>query len=485
MTHCWRHDRATRLLDLAERGNMNVLRVWGGGHLPPREFYDECDRRGILVWQDFMFGYGMHPSEDEDFAAECRAEVEDVVRRLRNHPSILLWCGGNENHMGWDFAFAGEPETGSNLFDEIMPEVCARHDPTRLFHKSSPYGGPVPNWPLEGDWHDYSTLNFLPEASVPLFATEIGRVSPPLLRSMRRFIGEEELWPDGFDPAIRKPGQPPWPEMWQYRSVDGSWDKAGPVEEFCDPGSAADLVRILGAAHGEYLQRRVERERRGVPDGVPDGSRRCWGNIVWRLNDPWPITYWSVIDYYLEPKIPYYFLRRAYAPVLVCFERTQDRIAAWVVNDSPGPVEGELIVRHMRFDGTVRHEIGTHVALEPGESARALDLTRFGPIRLRDEFLHADFDGARADLLLTGERYLHLPEAVLTVHPLEGGLCISADCFARQVRLEVAGSSAYFDDNFFDLAPGVQKVVQLLGAAEAEVTVDALNAGPVTVQVTG
>ena len=108
-------------------------------------------------------------------------------------------------------------------------------------------------------------------------------------------------------------------------------------------------MRVLGTAHGEYLRERVERERRGVPDGASDGNRRCWGNMVWRLNDSWPIIYWSVVDYYLEPKIPFYFLRRAYEPVLVCFEPTPDRIAVWVVNDSAGEVEGKLKVSRRRL----------------------------------------------------------------------------------------------------------------------------------------
>ena len=103
--------------------------------------------------------------------------------------------------------------------------------------------------------------------------------------------------------------------------VGGSWDKVGQLERYCDPMSARDLIRVLGTAHGDYLRERVERQRRGVPDGMPDGKRRCWGNMVWRLNDSWPIVYWSIIDYYLEPKIAYYYLRRSYHPVLVTFDR--------------------------------------------------------------------------------------------------------------------------------------------------------------------
>ncbi|MGC9347188.1 MAG: glycoside hydrolase family 2 protein, partial [Anaerolineae bacterium] len=162
MTHRWDDERADQLLDLVEQGQMNVLRVWGGGAMPPDAFYQACDRRGILIWQDFMFGYGMYPDDDPDFVANCRTEIASVVRRLRNHPSLLLWCGGNENHMGWDFAFGEEPTTGRALFEEVMPEICSQLDTDRLFHPSSPYGGPVPNWPLKGDWHDYTTLTFSP-----------------------------------------------------------------------------------------------------------------------------------------------------------------------------------------------------------------------------------------------------------------------------------------------------------------------------------
>jgi hypothetical protein len=479
LTHCWSQQRADRLLDLVEHGRMNVLRVWGGGTYPPQAFYDQCDRRGILVWQDFMFGYGKYPSEAA-FEENCRLEIEDVVTRLRNHPCILLWCGGNENHMGWDFAFNTPPTDGWDLFERIMPEACGRLDPQRLYHPSSPYGGRVPNWPLEGDWHDYTTLKFAPHASVPLFASEIGRVSAPSASSMQRFLAPEALWPEGHDPQIRAPGRPAWPEMWQYRSVDGSWDKIGHIEAYCDPASAEDLVRVLGTAHGEYLQQRVERQRRGVPDGSPGGGRRCWGNTIWRLNDSWPIIYWSAVDYYLEPKIAYYYLRRAYAPVLVCFERTADRISVWVINDSPHPVDENLTLRRARFDGSVLGELSCAVALAPGAAQRFLDSTELGPTKLRDEFLWARLGDQEATLLLIGERYLHLPPATLATRWTDAGIEIATDVYARQVTLAMPGKTgAVFEDNFFDLAPGQTRTVKVIHAAGSiRLRVGAVNAGP-------
>lgn len=485
LTHCWNQERAARLLDLFEHGGMNVLRIWGEGNIPPQEFYDACDRRGILIWQDFMFGYSMHPSGDPAFDANCRAEIEDMIRRLRNHPSILLWCGGNENHMGWNFARGTEPTVGTELFGEIMPELCGRLDPTRLFHPSSPYGGRAPNWPLEGDWHDYTTLKFCPQASVPLFASEVGRASAPALSSMQRFLSVEDLWPKGHDPAIRAPGRPAWPPMWQYRSVGGSWDKVGAVEQFLDPESAKGLIRVLGTAHGEYLRDRVERQRRGVPLGSPDGNRRCWGNMVWRLNDSWPIVYWSVIDYYLEPKIPFYYLRRAYATVLVSFERTPDKIFVWVVNDSPSVVTGTLTVQRRRFGGQSRGKLLHEVRLAPGEAKRCLETTELGPIYLRNEFLQASFAGSEATLLLIGERYLHLPRAKLKARVVEDTIALSTDAFAYQVALEVEGvTGAVFEDNFFHMPPGGQRNIRILHSAGGrKVRVEALNAESSTLEI--
>ncbi len=471
MTSVWRTRRALRLLELTEHGRMNAYRIWGEGFIPPREFYDECDRRGILVWQDFMFGPGMHPDHVPEFLENCKHEIADTIKRLRNHACLLMYCGGNENlHFAQDIG-KNEYVIGSKLFTEVMPAICAELDPDRHFHTSSPCGGPYPNYPLEGDWHDYSTVDFIPGASVPTFSSEVCRTSAPSLSSLRKFIPEDELWPDSHDPRNLEPGKPVWPDMWSYRSTNGSWGKIGCVEDFCDPQNAKDLIRVLGIAHGEYLQRRVERERRGVPDGQPDGKRRCWGNLVWRLNDSWPIIYHSVIDYYLEPKIAYYYLRRSYQPVLVSFERTPDNIFAWVINDSREPVEGELHVTHRDFKGDTMGEMHCSVELKSGRSKRCLDLSDFRRIRLRDHFLQGNLrrnDGRNqaVSFLLIGERYLHLPEAEPSVKYADGQVEISTDIFVRQISLEIPGTTgAVFEDNFFDLVPGTRKRIRIIDPA--------------------
>ena len=171
--------------------------------------------------------------------------------------------------------------------------------------------------------------------------------------------------------------------------------------------------------------------------------------------------------------------------MLVSFERTADRIAVWVVNDSPAPVSGSLALRRARLDGQVLGELSCAVDVAPGEARRCLDATNLGPIRLRDEFLLADLDGNQATYTLIGERYLHLPQATLAVQSAGGAVHVSTDVYARQVALEVPGIiGAVFEDNFFDLAPGQSRTIQVIHpAGGARVRVGAVNAQHVQVSL--
>lgn len=489
-THVWDAARASELLNLVANGHMNLLRVWGEGVLPPDSFYEECDRRGLLVWQEFMTGNGMDfPFNDPAYRAKLTAEIVDEIQRLRNHPSVFMWCGGNEHYLGFPSENSANPKSpaGRELFQSLMPALVNEHDPTRYFHPSSPWGGTSVNWPngnypLEGDWHDYNSIRYQPQASVPLFASEVCMVSPPTLPSMKRYLTDDEIWPPGFAFRVKVPGEIAWPPEWEYHSTGQAWEKLGRIQDYCEPNNAAELIRILGTAHGDYLQELSERFRRGTSDGTPDGNRRCWGTMPWRLNDPWPMMYMSVVDYYNQPKIAYYFLRRAYAPVLVSWEKTADHNSVWVVNDGPQPVSGELLVRRLDFAGNVRAQKSVQVEIQPGQSLRVTDTDSLGEIVRRSELLAATFAGQTAICLLAPERFLKLSQhqPKLTVSRVPGGIRVSTDKFARQVTLEIPGDlQAVFEDNYFDLLPGESRTVRLLQATEGgKVRVSAVMAKP-------
>jgi beta-mannosidase len=207
--------------------------------------------------------------------------------------------------------------------------------------------------------------------------------------------------------------------------------------------------------------------------------------MVWRLNDSWPIIYWSIIDYDLEPKIAYYFLRRSYDPILVSFEQTRDEIFVWVVNDSPVAVSGDLTVKRRTFEGDTLGERTERVDVAPGEAKRCFATTDLGPVVKRREFLQAEFAQRVISQLLIAERYLHLPAAGLRAQWKDGRISVSSRAFSRQVNLVADGATgAVFEDNFFDLLPGQTREIRLLRPAGAEqIIVDSLNSDPVVLQI--
>jgi len=467
-THVWDEKRANRLLDIMVWGNMNIVRVWGEGSLPGRSFYDECDKRGILVWQEFMTGGGMaYPLGYPGFKENIEDEAENMIKMLRNHPSIALWCGGNEHYLPYSSNLVGVNEpSGRELFQGIFPSLVARFDPGRYYHPSSPWGGddwPNGNYPLTGDYHDYSTIRYQSLATVPLFTSEACMVSPYSFHNMKLYMPEDDLWPKNFTFKIDKPGKIAWPNGWEKHTTSDGWQKTGVIQDYLDIQNAEEACRIFGTAHGVYLRDRYERQRRGVPDGQPDGNRRSWGAMIWRLNDTWPMIYMSVVDYYLEPKIPYYFLKRACSPVLVSFEQTTERICTWVVNDSQNIVQDTLIVELWTFDGIMKSRKVWNVNLQPGQSKRVADLTGFYDIAKRKEFFVARMGNQIVTHLLWPEKFLILPDTEIKAVKTDEGIILSSAKFVKEVELYLEGASgAVFSDNYFNLIPGELKTVKIL-----------------------
>ena len=490
-THVWNDKRADTLLNLMKLGNMNFLRIWGEGSIPGTSLFEFCDRNGILIMMDFMTCSPIeHPINDAGYRENISLETEDLIKRLRNHPSLAFWDGGNEHYL-FNPSNLGDNSLpiGREWFQKIMPEAVARLDPLRYFHPSSPWGGDDwfnGNFPLEGDFHDYSTVRFQPLSSVPLFTTEVCMVSPYSAHNMRRFMSEEEFWPKDFKFAIDFPGKKAWPPGWEHHSIGSAWEKTGRIQDYCDIQNADDATRVLGMAHGQYLKERYERQRRGVPDGMPDNYRRSWGAAVWRLNDTWPMIYMSVVDYYLEPKIPYYFLKRACDPLLISFEQTDDRICVWVVNDTPDTVKDSLVVELVSFSGEVIKRCSAAVELGASESKRVIDLTHeFYEMEKRKEFLVAHMGNKTKSHLMMPEKNLQLKQGKLSAELNGTILTLEADQFVTSVEVSIPGvSGAIFSDNYFDLIPGEKKKVEILETKKGDqVRVKGLNSNMLVLEL--
>lgn len=182
-THCYQKERAERIFDMVENANMNTLRIWGEGIPLPDEFYEEADRRGILIWQEFFMGHGAYP-DNEEYGMKCVKEAEVLVRRLRHHASLLMWCGGNETIMGAELI--GKYPFGDWIAKSAFPEMLRRLDPERYYHVNSPYGGEWTNDPREGDSHTYECIWEYPYQEYPNFLSESIRTAPPARYSLEK-----------------------------------------------------------------------------------------------------------------------------------------------------------------------------------------------------------------------------------------------------------------------------------------------------------
>lgn len=502
-THVWPAERVNRMMDLVENANCTTLRIWGPGAPYGDDFYTACDRRGILIWSELYHTWGMFP-EGEAFYELCRREAIQHVRSLKHHASIFMWCGANEVHMGSELMQPGQRLISQELYHKIYPAVCKELDPGRYYHIDSPHGGSFANDPDFGDSHGYTHFWFVRGADYPVILTENARWSPPLRKTLERYIGDRDaFWPEGFESRIRhtrlpqvgpgsltaglnndgKVGQRDFsndkllPPSWKKLGKDGGITnrRAGPIGDFYDTGDTPDgLIYRIGSAHGTFVRREIEKFRRGRPASEAHLPRRVQGHYWWRFNGTWPLIETELVDYLLEPKIAYYHFRRAQAPLLLSFE-FDNRGWLWGTNDSGQPFNGTVCLEFLPMGGgKPAHRFERACTLLPGESNILMNLDDAGMFR-RELVLHArliDEDGcvrARTVDFAEIERNLLFPDARLELQQVgPDRILVRTDVFARSVELKASTPEGEafgwdFEDNFFDLIPGEEHLVRILG----------------------
>ncbi|MBI3911951.1 MAG: glycoside hydrolase family 2 protein [Armatimonadetes bacterium] len=301
-------ERYERLLALARDAGVNMLRVWGGGLLEKEVFYDLCDRFGILVWQEFPLsssGLDNEPPADPEYLDRITAQAEAMLPRRRNHPSLALWCGGNEL-TGSDLRplDSGHPTLGA------LRNLVAVHDPQRLWLPTSPTGprfSPDPACPEEG--HDvHGPWRFLGLREHPAFYHTIrpllhsafgceGATNPAALHFLSG-NSPAALWPPDASNAL-----------WMHHG--GWWEQRAAVEAAFGPLSDLDTyVRASQLLQAMGLQVAVESHRRR--------KWHCAGVLPWQFNEPWPNAVCThAVDWFGQPKPAYWAVRRAYRPVHV------------------------------------------------------------------------------------------------------------------------------------------------------------------------
>jgi beta-mannosidase len=460
-----------RIMQAARDANMNMVRHWGGGYYETDEFYDLCDELGIMVWQDFMFGNDWQPGY-YPWKLNVAAEADYQVRRLRDHPSIVIWCGNNETEAAFHWKDRDRLpadvrikmwEEYVSVFSGILPRAVERLTPEIPYWPSSPssdyedttadyQSGDMHNWNI---WHGMEPLRAY-ENYFPRFMTEYGFQSFPEMRTIEAFTIPEDR--TGITTPVLL--------AHQKNAAGNQKIHEYLLRDYNEPKDFPSFLYVSQVLQAEAIKIGAEHLRRIRP--------RSMGSIYWQLNDCWPVASWASLDYYGRWKALQFYAKRFYNDVLVSPHEEDGSVAVYVVSDRTTPVNGDLKVTLMGLDGQVL-KTSTQAVQIPGLSSKAYFKVP------RQEFVPADADPANifvvAELtssgkVLSSNTLYFLPAKNMALGPsqiatnlAQSGndykLTLESKALARTVYVSFSDLDATLSDNYFDLLPG----------ATAEITV--------------
>ena len=465
-------ERYKRIFEDVKAANMNMLRVWGGGIYEDDEFYDEADRNGILIWQDFMFACSSYP-HDPLFVGRVESEAEYNIKRLRGHASLAMWCGNNEiyeamRYWGWQRKYSAEAfaemERGYNvLFRELLPQMVERLDGTRFYMHSSPYEanwgrpdswktGDSHNW---GTWHGRKPFESF-DTDVPRFMSEYGFQAFPEMKTIRTFAEEKDF-------ELESPVM----NAHQKADIGNALIKQTMGLYYKVPEKFEDLVYVGLVLQGQGIRHGIEAHRRNRP--------YCMGSLFWQLNDSWPVVSWSGIDYYGNWKALMYQSKRAFATILINAIKEGDDLCVYLVSDELQDHDGvRLDVELMDFDGKA-HGKWTQSGMLAANSSVLFMKKRAGELQGKlsaaTSLLHFTLKDKNGATLADDVFYFaypkdqKLPEANIETSVRRRGdaieMTLKTDKLARDIFVEVPVQGVRFTDNFFDLLPGQRKKITI------------------------
>ena len=449
-------ERYDTLTHRALEANFNMLRVWGGGLYEADAFYDLCDERGLLVWQEFIFACAKYPATDLSFVEEVQREAVFHIRRLASHPSLVVWCGNNEMEWGaWQWGYDRQTPVLPDyaLFHLVLPRLLAQEDPGRYYQPSSPWSpdGQLPNADALGDQHPWS-IGFVDtdfrkyRTMTCRFPNEGGILGPTALPTVLACLPEGQRRVQSF--------------AWQvHDNAIDSWAEPSPPDQMLRQWLGKDIRNLdleeytywAGLVQGEGLREYCENFRRRMFDTA--------AAIFWMYNDTWPATRsWTIVDYYLRRTPAFWAVRRAMQPVHVVVAFEDDQISVFGVNDTPAVVEAALTWGVFTLAGSYPRRQTVPVRLAPG--AATLLATAPGEVWCEREasmaFAVLERDGevvARNRLFAPLLRELRWPAAAVTVSLENGRAVFRSPVFAWGVCVDLNGEQP-LADNFFDVYPG-------------------------------
>ncbi len=465
------HKDYAYLISSAKDANFNMLRVWGGGIYEKDFFYDLCDQAGILVWQDFMFACAMYPGNKE-FLENVEKEAIQNVKRLRNHPSIALWCGDNEilsawNRWGWKENVMDNQgqdivdtvwKAYDDVFHNLLPTVVEKNDPDRLYWSSSPSSGfgKLENG-KSGDNHYWGVWwgkepFSMYEEFIPRFMSEFGFQSFPQFSSVKKYTIEED-W-DIYSDVMKSH---------QRSSIGNVTIEEYMVRDYKRPDDFEMFLYVGQLLQAKRISMRIEAHRRSMP--------YCMGSLYCQINDCWPVASWSGIDYYGKWKALHYAVKESFKPVIISSVLKDNIVDFYIVSDKLKRINGSLVIQLMDFDGSSIYTEKINVKIDSNSShiyfskdfSKYITAINSGSVLLFSKLISEDSTVIDEDIqffTLPKNLKLKIPEINYKVEVSEKqvNIVLKSDMLAKNVFLEL-NDSIQFSENYFDIIPDTHKTV--------------------------
>jgi len=451
------------LITLAVNGNFNMLRVWGGGIYEKDIFYDLCDELGVMVWQDFMFACADIPEERKEIMDLALQDCEYNLKRLRNHPSIVYWCGGNEKTG----AFGLMIEHGDFFVDTTLKGLVHTFDRTRPYARQSPCSfTDVGNDATAGESHAGSWTannyekNFRPTVATKKvsFSSECAVKGPGPVKSFLKYLPEDKVWP---------PNEV-WIDRFRFNPYGGSNltfvdDEMIPAKDmFGDFKGIEDFVIKSMTIHAETLRTEAEFSR-----------SRKWDNsgfMNWMYSDIWPTGTWAIVDFYLECKMAYYAMKTAFRPLHIAYIQNENgEQVLLVMNDSLKEYHGTVRYGQKKLNGEIIWEktVSNLTVLKNSN----LTVATADVVVDRNSYLFAYFDGEESvkttyfpqmwrDVAFRADYSVSFGDVKQTEEGYEVTATVSANDYLRTVVFEME-NLAFYSDNYFDLEAGDSKTITI------------------------
>lgn len=469
--------RRRRLLEDARLANFNSIRVWGGGYYPDDEFFDLCDELGLVVWEDFMFACSVYELTPE-FEANITQEFIDNIKRLRHHASLGLWCGNNEMEaFVKDGEWVSKPSEVRDylfMYERIIPQILKKYDPATFYWPSSPSSGgsfDEPQSPDRGDvhfwqvWHgnkpftEYHKYFFR-------YLSEFGFQAFPSVKTVEEGISDDPQDWNIFSYVMEK----------HQRNNAANGKIMGYLQQtYKYPYDFSSMVYASQLLQADGIRYGVEHFRRN--------RGRCMGAVYWQLNDCWPVTSWSSIDYYGRWKALHYYAKRFFAPVMISCEEKN-----WMTAGA------DMNRQHFVFEKSIRLNVTNETlqnkkltvkwALRNADASVVLEETREITVAALSSYWLDKTELPQADifeqyvsyevlenghLLSSGTvifsypKYFHYQNPNLQVQVEGDELLIRADAYAKSVEILNEKEDLVLEDNYFDMNAGTRRVKVLRG----------------------